>query len=335
MTFYAEHSVDEAIKLLKDEAKARQAAEKGTSKTTRAVSSKKIVAKQQSKPAVINMPTTAVNAALAEAKTKELLKDRKKRLVNELVAQGADRKVASAMVDAFRTSGVEHMITATTKQSNKKTVATTAAAQPAPTAEQPAAKRRVYKNMPNNYSIVKGSVAQEDGTILIHNGKPLFKQNKDGVKEQVKDSRGKPAHKVAALIVDPQAFNEAQKKSRVGEIHRGNTKYIDKEPKPQRNYAVVKDKDGKVTVAKVKSIKEFDENGKNADPHLVEIDHKKYGLENRSGVDHETFSQNKMSHKPLRLEDKKVFPEQEPRAKLSSKDTHRVLEHIKQNKKKK
>ena len=77
MTFYAEHSVDEAIKLLKDEAKARQAAEKGTSKTTRAVSSKKIVAKQQSKPAVINMPTTAVNAALAEAKTKELLKDRK------------------------------------------------------------------------------------------------------------------------------------------------------------------------------------------------------------------------------------------------------------------
>jgi len=117
------------------------------------------------------------------------------------------------------------------------------------------------------------------------------------------------------------------KKSSVGEIHRGNTKYIDTEPKQQRNYAVVKDKDGKVTVAKVKTIKKFDENGKNADPALVEINHERYGLPERSGVDFETFDKNRMTNKPLKLSDKDVFPEQQPRGKLNSKDKHRVLIH--------
>ncbi len=117
--------------------------------------------------------------------------------------------------------------------------------------------------------------------------------------------------------------------SHVGEIHRGNTKYIDTEPKKQRNYAVVKDKNGNITVAKIKTIKQIDESGKNADKHLVEIKHENYGLEERSGVDNETFDTNRMSKKPLRLEDKDAFPEGKPRAKLNSKDKHNVLIHTK------
>ena len=81
-------------------------------------------------------------------------------------------------------------------------------------AEAKPEKRRVYKSLPKGYSVVQGTVAQVDGTILIHNGKPLFKQNKDGTTQQAKDSHGKPAHKTAALIVDPQAFNEAKSAER-------------------------------------------------------------------------------------------------------------------------
>lgn len=76
--------------------------------------------------------------------------------------------------------------------------------------EQPTEKRRVYKSLPKGYSVVQGTVAQSDGTILIHNGKPLFKQGKDGTTQQAKDRRGRPAHKTAALVVDPKAFNEAK-----------------------------------------------------------------------------------------------------------------------------
>lgn len=142
---------------------------------------------------------------------------------------------------------------------------------------------------------------------------------KQSAKKSKKQGEGeKPSH--------PQG---EKRKSSVGEIHRGNTKYIDTEPKEQRDYAVVKDNDGHVTVAKVKSIKKFDENGKNADPALVEINHERYGLEKRSGVDFETFDQNRMTHKPLQLSDKNVFPEGQPRATLGSHDKHRVLENVK------
>ncbi len=91
----------------------------------------------------------------------------------------------------------------TAKQTTVKTAA------PKKTEAKPE-KRRVYKSLPKGYSVVQGTVAQVDGTILIHNGKPLFKQNKEGTTQQAKDSHGKPAHKTAALIVDPQAFNEAK-----------------------------------------------------------------------------------------------------------------------------
>lgn len=115
------------------------------------------------------------------------------------------------------------VIKASQKTADKSTLASNNSVKTAVTAKQNAAKpaapkkveakpekRRVYKSLPKGYSVVQGTVAQVDGTILIHNGKPLFKQNKDGTTQQAKDSHGKPAHKTAALIVDPQAFNEAK-----------------------------------------------------------------------------------------------------------------------------
>ena len=112
-----------------------------------------------------------------------------------------------------------------------------------------------------------------------------------------------------------------RKKSRVGEVHRGNTKYIDTEPKLQRNYVVVQDKDGNISVSKLKSIKMFDENGKNSDPFLVEINQERYGLEKRTGVDKSIFRRNRMSNKPLNINDKDVFPEDNPRFSLSFKSS--------------
>lgn len=58
-------------------------------------------------------------------------------------------------------------------------------------------------------------------------------------------------------------------KSNVGKVYRGNTKYIDVEPKQQRNYVVVVDDGKHVTVSKLKSIKIFDSNGRNADKALI------------------------------------------------------------------
>ncbi len=128
-----------------------------------------------------------------------------------------------------------------------------------------------------------------------------------------------------------------KKNNNVGKVYRGRTKYIDKEPKKERNYVVVLDDGKRVTVAKLKSIKIFDENGKNADKALIEINASRYGLTQRTGVDFEKFSKNQMSGKPLKLEDKRVFPEGEPRFELSKKDRDKAVYHTgakKRNKKK-
>ena len=129
------------------------------------------------------------------------------------------------------------------------------------------------------------------------------------------------------------------KQNNVGKVYRGETKYIDKEPKKQRDYVVVRDTERGVTVSKLKTIKKLDENGKNADPALVEINHERYGLPNRTGVDFERFDTNRMSGKPLRVEDKVVFPEDSERFTLSSHDKHNSLVHtglvLKKGKKKK
>lgn len=127
-------------------------------------------------------------------------------------------------------------------------------------------------------------------------------------------------------------------KSHVGDVYRGKTKCIDKETKPERNYVVVKERNKNVTVAKLKSIKKFDENGRNADKALVEINHERYGLPKRTGVDFQRFDTNRMSGKPLRLSDKKVFPLGEKKFSLGSHDKSNVLKHtnvsFRKNKKK-
>ena len=124
----------------------------------------------------------------------------------------------------------------------------------------------------------------------------------------------------------------ARRKNNIGTVWRGRTKYIDKETKAERNYVVVLDDGKNVSVAKLKSIKIFDENGRNADKALVEINATRYGLKKRTGVDFQRFKENRFSGKKLNLSDKKVFPELHARFKLGSHDTSRVLRHTKNKK---
>ena len=124
-----------------------------------------------------------------------------------------------------------------------------------------------------------------------------------------------------------QTAKETQKI--VGGVYRGRTKYIDPEPKAERNYVAVRANGNKVSVVKMKSYK------KDHDPHLVEIDYRKYGLPKRTGVDHEIFFKNRMSGRNLKIMDRDVFPKGTPEFRLSSHDTHRVLDHVNRNKNKK
>ena len=110
-------------------------------------------------------------------------------------------------------------------------------------------------------------------------------------------------------------------KSNVGKVYRGETKYIDPDTKKQRNYVVVRDNGRSVAVAKLKSIK------KENDPALLEINHKKYGLQKRTGVDFQTFDKNLMSGKNLKLSDKRVFPERKERFTLSNRDRDKAVYH--------
>lgn len=121
----------------------------------------------------------------------------------------------------------------------------------------------------------------------------------------------------------------------IGKVYRGRTKYIDRDTKSERNYVVVYDDGTRVKVSKLKSIKIFDENGKNADKALVEINQDRYGLKLRTGVDYQVFDKNRMSKKPLSISDKRVFPEQKERFVLSNRERDRVLIHTKQIKRKK
>lgn len=133
--------------------------------------------------------------------------------------------------------------------------------------------------------------------------------------------------------------SKKNKGGNVGKVYRGRTKYIDVETKHERDYVVVIDDGERVKVAKLKSIKIFDENGKNADKALVEINSERYGLKVRTGVDYQKFDKNRMSKQRLRLSDKRVFPEQKERFTLSKRDTDKALYHTgaknRRNKKKK
>lgn len=135
---------------------------------------------------------------------------------------------------------------------------------------------------------------------------------------------------ICCKIAEKQSTN-------VGKVYRGQTKYIDPEPKLERNYLVIRENGRNVTVSKLKSIKKLDENGKNADPALVEINYARYGLTKRTGVDFQRFDKNRMSGKPLQLSDKKAFPEQKERFTLSNRDRDKAIYHTgvkKRNKRK-
>lgn len=121
--------------------------------------------------------------------------------------------------------------------------------------------------------------------------------------------------------------------SQVGKVYRGYTKFINREPKHERFYVVVEDEFGEVRVSKLKSIKKFDENGKNADKHLVEINQTGYNLPKRTGVDRQVFSKNRISHQNLRIDDNSVFYERKPRFSLSNRDKYKVLHHTNMKKK--
>ena len=160
--------------------------------------------------------------------------------------------------------------------------------------------------------------------------KPIKKADKPVQKKTAKATSQKKAFKRAETKSPKKSGGSNAKKkdkSHIGEVHRGKTKYIDKETKPERNYVVVVDDGKAVTVAKLKSIKIFDAKGRNADKALVEINATRYGLEKRTGVDFQKFDKNRMSGKSLTLEDKQVFPEGKERFKLGSHDTHRALNH--------
>lgn len=132
------------------------------------------------------------------------------------------------------------------------------------------------------------------------------------------------------------ANNKNSKGRNVGKVYRGRTNYIDPDTKRERNYVVVFDNGDRVKVSKLKSIKIFDDKGKNADKALVEINQDRYGLKMRTGVDFQVFGKNRMSNKPLRLSDKRAFPEDKERFTLSNREKDRVLKHTgmkKRNKK--
>lgn len=122
-----------------------------------------------------------------------------------------------------------------------------------------------------------------------------------------------------------------------GNVYRAKTKYIDLDTKPERNYVIVLDDGEKISVSKLKSIKIFDNNGKNADRALVEINATRYGLDKRTGVDFQVFNKNRMSGKCLKVSDKDIFFTGKEEFKLGSHDLNRTLVHTgkKNNHKKK
>lgn len=141
-----------------------------------------------------------------------------------------------------------------------------------------------------------------------------------------------------ATVINSRSNDQSERatpQSAVGKVYRGETKYIDKEPKKQRNYVVVRDSPRGVSVAKLKSIKQLDKNGRNADKALVEINHERYGLPSRTGVDFQRFDKNLMSGKLLDLEDKDVFPEDKERFTLSNRDRDKAVYHTGVKKRKK
>jgi hypothetical protein len=112
----------------------------------------------------------------------------------------------------------------------------------------------------------------------------------------------------------------------VGYVFIGKTMFIDPDTKNTRRYLVLKQKGEVVRVGKLKSIKQFDENNKNADPYLVEINQNYKGLTKRTGVDKSTFARNIIKNQPLKITDRDVF-NQEPEFRVSMRDLRKAQIH--------
>lgn len=94
-----------------------------------------------------------------------------------------------------------------------------------------------------------------------------------------------------------------------------------------RHVAVAED--GKhISVCKLKTIRKYDESGRNADHALVGINSTRYGVAKPNGSRFSGFSKNRQSKKALELEDRDVFPEGEARFTFGSHDKHNALLHV-------
>lgn len=125
-------------------------------------------------------------------------------------------------------------------------------------------------------------------------------------------------------------MSKKDKKSNVGKVYYGKTKYIDNDTRPRRRYVVVNDNGTNVKVSKLKSIKKFDNNGKNADPFLQEIDQSKYPkLKQRTGVDSEVFNKNRRTKQKLTLDKGNGVFDATPDFELDASDIARIKKHVK------
>ena len=120
-------------------------------------------------------------------------------------------------------------------------------------------------------------------------------------------------------------------KKRFGEVYWANSQRIDKtDLKTRRQYVVTKDNGTFVGVSKIRG---FNNNDKNNE-RLFELNINKYPLKKRCGVDNKIYSRRSDNKKPLCLEDKDVFDNNYV-FKLSSHDTHNILNHVNLDVKKK
>ena len=148
-------------------------------------------------------------------------------------------------------------------------------------------------------------------------------------KATAKTTTRKPAKKVSVKKAPTKKTSDKKAKKQLGNVYWANSQKIDKtDRKTRRQYAVTKDSGKTVGVSKIRG---FNDNDKNKE-RLYELNQKKYPLTKRSGVDKKVYTRRADNQKPLRLKDSEVF-DKSPAFKLSSHDTHKVLEHTTTNRK--
>lgn len=114
-----------------------------------------------------------------------------------------------------------------------------------------------------------------------------------------------------------------KKRKHVGEVYFANSRQIDlSDYRKRRRYVVVKDNGENVGVSKIRGV-----NGNNPE-RLYPLDKTKYPLTKECGVDNKVYTTKANAKEKLSLTDTTVF-DKTPEFKLTSKDTHNVLQHVK------